>query len=239
MLEKYSIEGNSHHYYFIGYNVLLNQYFNFARTSSRYVGGVYIDRAMIGQSGATKPNIPVELEKQKEAMAAMTKYLFAPDAMDFAEGLYNYISPQRRGFGFFGGAPDPKPHGQVLAIQNHAIDHLLHHTTLNRIVNTSLYGNEYDISTMMDDLTNGIFKTDIGGSVNTFRQNLQVSYTKKLISIVKGETSKDYMAVAQSHAIYFLKQIRKMAANGTGNVSTKAHKLHLTTLIDNTLEDIK
>lgn len=239
MLEKYDIEGNSHHYYYIGYNVLLNQYFNFARTASRYVGGVYIDRAMVGQPGATKPNIPVELGKQKEAMSAMTNHLFAPDAMNFADGLYSYIAPQRRGFGFFGGAPDPKPHGQVLSIQKHAIDHLLHANTLNRIINSSLYGNEYDISTMMKELTDAIFKADINSNVNSFRQNLQIAYIEKLLSIVKGESSKKYMPVAQSHAIYFLKQIRKMASGTTGNISTKAHKQHLTTLIDNALKEVK
>ncbi|MBL4592734.1 MAG: hypothetical protein JKX68_02840 [Flavobacteriales bacterium] len=91
----------------------------------------------------------------------------------------------------------------------------------------------------MTDLNNAIFKEDIAGNINSFRQNLQIEYTKKLISIVVGARSKTYISNAQSMAIYNLKQIKKMATVKSGNISSKAHKEHLTTLINNALKEIK
>jgi hypothetical protein len=126
-----------------------------------------------------------------------------------------------------------------MSIQSSALRHMLHYNTLRRIVDSEMYGNEYDISTFMGDLNNAIFKADINNSVNTFRQNLQLMYTEMLINMVTGKQSAKYDNVAQSHAIYFLKEIKKMASNGSGDISTKAHKSHLVTLIDNTMKEIK
>ena len=239
MLDKYDEKGTSHHDHFIAYMSMLRQYRDVAHTTSRYVGGVYVDRAMIGQERANKPYTPVELETQKLAMKTLSERFFAPDAFSFADGLYNYIQPQRRGFNFFFGSEDPKVHRYAISIQRGALAHLLHYNTLQRIVDSKLYGNEYDLSTMMGELNSAIFKADINGNVNTMRQNLQLVYTKMLIGIVTGPRSGLYMPVAQSHAVYFLKQIRKMAAGSSGDVATKAHKMHLTTLIDNALKEIK
>lgn len=239
MLEKYDEANTSHHDHMIAYFSMLRQYRDVAHTTSRFIGGVYLDRAMVGQPGATKPYIPVDLATQKLAMNTLGDYIFAPKAFDFANGLYNYIQPQRRGFSSFFGSEDPDVHGNVLSIQRGVLSHLLHYNTLERIINTEIYGNEYDLSTYMTDLTNSIFKADIAGNVNTFRQNLQLTYTTMLIEIITGPKSGLYMSVAQSHAIYFLKQIRTMASGNTGDISTKAHKLHLTTLIDNALKEIK
>lgn len=239
IMKKYNKENTSYHNHFIAYLSMMRQYQEVAQTISRYVGGVYLDRAMIGQEGATTPYIPVELEKQKLAMQSLNEYFFAPDAMHFAEGFYQFLQPQRRGFNHFMSPEDPNAHDHVLIIQGGALAHLLHPNTLQRVVDSKLYGNKYDISMLMTDLTDGIFKADINGNVNTFRQNLQVLYTRMLIDMVTGESSHEYMPVAQSHAVYFLKEIRKMAGTATGDIATKAHKSHLSTLIDNALKEIK
>lgn len=239
VMAKYGEEGKSNHDRFIAYLSMLNQYRIQASTISRYIGGVYVDRSMIGQEGAPKPYTPVELDKQKLAMNSLASYIFAPNAFDFFSELYNYAQPQRRGFNFFMGPEDPKVHARALFIQRMALEHILHPNTLQRIVDSELYGNEYSLSNCFTDLNNAIFKADINGNVNSFRQNLQIAYTEMLIEMVVGPKSNAYMNVAQSHAIYFIKEIRKMAGNSSGDISSKAHKSHLTTLIDNALKEIK
>ena len=77
------------------------------------------------------------------------------------------------------------------------------------------------------------------GNVNSFRQNIQVEYTKRLIAMVTGTKSKLYVSSAQSMAIYNLQQIQKMSSSSVGDVSTKAHSSHLKTLIANALKEIK
>ena len=106
-------------------------------------------------------------------------------------------------------------------------------------MDSELYGNTYGLSMMMTDLNNAIFKKDAQTNVNTFRQNLQIAYTKILISMVSGSSSVKYISTAKSMAIYNLKKINKIAVNSSGDISTKAHRLHLRTLIDNALKEIK
>ncbi len=205
---------------------------------SRFIGGVYVDRAMAKQQGETKPFTPVSLEDQKRAMNALSKYAFAPNAFDAPSNLYNYLALQRRGFNFFRGSEDPKIHAQVLMYQRNVLRHLLHRNTLQRITDSELYGNDYSLSNFMTDLNNAIFKADIYNNVNSFRQNLQLEYTNMLIDMLTGRQSSRYTNNAKSMALYNLKRIRTMAT-ASGNISTKAHKQHLRVLIDNAMKEIK
>ena len=236
---KFSIEGESYQELRRVYYVLNRQRSNAAGVVSRFIGGVYVDRAMVGQKGQSMPYTPVSYLDQKRAMETLSKHVFSPDAFNSPNDLYNYLAMQRRGFDFFRGPEDPKIHSQVLSYQTNILKHILHPNTLQRIVDSELYGNNYGLSLMMTDLNNAIFKKDAQTSVNSFRQNLQVAYTKKLISIVTGTSAGKYISSAKAMAIYTLKNINKKAINNSGDVSTKAHRLHLRTLIDNALKEIK
>lgn len=239
LMVKYNKEGESHHDHLIAYHSMMRQYRDAANTSSRFIGGISVNRAMVGQKGETQPFIPMTEAQQKEAMNVLSTYVFAPDAFVFSNELYAYLQAQRRGFGFFAQSEDPKIHEQILGIQNGVIDHLLHENTLERIVDSEMYGNEYSLSEMMTDLTNAIFKADIAGNVSSVRQNIQITYTEKLIDILIGKSKDKYNNTAQSHALYYLNEIQKMAASAIGDVSTKAHKSHLKTIIENALKDVK
>jgi len=220
------------------YYILSGQRATASRVISRFIGGVYVDRAMVGQEGATKPYTPVALKDQKRAMNALKNHVFAPNALSAPNELYNYLALQRRGYNFFRGPEDPKIHAQVLNYQKNVLAHILHPNTLQRITDSELYGNEYKLSTFMTDLNNSIFKADIYGTVNSFRQNLQIEYTNILVDILTGKQSGRYTNNAKSMALYSLKRIRVMAAP-SGDVSSRAHKSHLRTLIDNALKEIK
>ncbi len=232
--EKTLDDGDTYQELRQNFYILAGQYSGASKVVSRYIGGVYVDRAEVGQEGGTQPFTPVAYSDQKRAMEALGKYVFAPNAWDAPNGLYNYLAMQRRGFGFFSSPEDPKIHSMVLSIQNQALRHLLHHNTMQRLVDSQLYGNKYDLGEMMTALNNAIFSADIRGSVNTFRQNLQIEYTNKLADIVKDE--KNYSHTSKSMALYNLKQIKRMASNGTGNTLTKAHKEHLKLIVDDVLD---
>ena len=240
VLTKYkkNDSGKSFQELLISYFVLTGQQAGSAFTISRYIGGVYVDRGMNGQQGSTKPYTPVEREKQKKAMKALTDYVFAANAFTVPNELYNYTARQRRGFNFFRAPEDPKIHARVLGIQRNVLRHLLHPNTTQRITDSELYGNKYKLSEMMNDLNNAIFRADIAGNVNSFRQNLQVEYTNMLIGALTGKQSSRYTNAAKSMALYNLKNIRRMAAP-SGNISSRAHKQHLRTLIDNAIKEIK
>ena len=236
--EKFTKNGESYQELRRAYYILSGQRATAANVISRFIGGVYVDRAMAGQEGGTQPYTPVSLQDQKRAMNAMSKYVFAPNAFDAPNDLYNYLAMQRRGYNFSRAPEDPKIHEQVLTYQKNVLRHVLHPNTLQRISDSELYGNKYSLSTFMTDLNSAIFKADIYGNVNSFRQNLQVEYTNMLIDALTGKQKDKFTNNAKSMALYNLKNIRAMAAP-SGNVSSRAHKQHLRTLIDNSLKEIK
>jgi hypothetical protein len=237
--EKYTKDGQSYQELVQAYGVLMNQYSTAGGVMSRFIGGVYVDRAMAGQEGATQPFTPVSLKDQKRAMSALSKYMFAPNAYDIPNDLINYLARQRRGFDFFSGPEDPKIHQQVLNSQKNVLAHLTHPNTLQRMVDSELYGNEYNMANYMNDLTKAIFDADINGNVNSFRQNLQMEYVNMLKGMVSGTSSNRYNHLAKSAALYNLNYIRSKANNAGGNLASKAHKDHLKLLISNTLEEVK
>ncbi|XWK76395.1 zinc-dependent metalloprotease [Kordia algicida OT-1] len=207
---------------------------------SRFIGGVYVDRAMHGQVGATQPFTPVSYADQKRAMKALEDYIFSPDThKSIPQEIFSHLARQRRGFNFFSGPEDPKIHSYILYNQTNVLRHILHYRTLQRMVDSELYGNDYKIQEFMSDLNKAIFNKDINTSVNSFRQNLQIEYTNMLIEMLTGKSNGRFNNIAKSMAIYNLKTIRKFAGNGLGDLATKAHKTHLKTLIDNAMKEIK
>ncbi|TVZ57102.1 uncharacterized protein DUF5117 [Lutibacter sp. Hel_I_33_5] len=237
--DRFSRKGKSYQELRQAYYVLNGQAARAGDVISRFIGGVYVDRAMSGQVGETQPYTPVSLADQKRAMNALKKHVFAPNAFKAPKEIYNFLARQRRGFNFFGGPEDPKIHEQVLGYQRRVLNHILHPNTIQRISNSELYGNQYKLSMFMTDLNNTMFKPDVYGSVNSFRQNLQATYTKMLINMVKGKSSSRYTNASKAMAMYNLKNIKTWVSNNTGNIATKAHKNQLKILITNTLKDIK
>ncbi len=143
ILAKYNTQGNTYHELKTAYLTLTSQHRNAATVLSRYIGGIYVDRAVIGQPGASQPFTPVALADQKRAMDALAKYVLSPNAFDMPPDLYNHLQEQRRGFGFSRAPEDPKIHDRVIGIQQRVFSHLLHPTVQARLLDTALYGNEY------------------------------------------------------------------------------------------------
>ena len=196
-----------------------------ANVTSRYIGGVMVNRAMVGQPGAGTPFVAVGLGEQERAMNALRDHVFAPDAFRATDDLYSHLRQQRRGYDFYEVTEDPKLHDIVLAVQGGVLDHLLHPAVQKRITDSRLYGNDYDLTAVMNDLTSAIFAADLHSNVNTFRQNLQLDYVNRLLAMVSGETKAGYDNVAQSTALYNLHRIEVMLDSNRGlNEETRAHR---------------
>lgn len=234
LLSKYASNDKSYQQIQIRYAVLNNQRFQMANAISRYIGGVQVDRSFPGQNPGSKPFVITPVDYQKKAMAFLNKYVFAPNAFDVDLPLLPYLQVQRRGYNFFGATEDPKHTSVVLNFQMNILSELLNSVTMRRITNSALYGNTYTVADVLNDLTNGIFKADITGAVNVYRQNLQTEYVKGLISIVESKTG--YDNVARSGAYNSLRKIKaQLATAPSPNESTKAHRSMLLFLIDKAL----
>lgn len=228
--EKY--KGRSNQELKQAYNICVTEWMNATQAISRYIGGVYINRSMDGKPAYT----PVPLPEQKRAMQALSQYLLSPASVAGNQQLYQNLQNQRRGFNFFGTPDDPKIHDKVLSVQTMAIAHLLAPTTLRRITDSRLYGNKYSVTEMLNDLTNACFREDLNTKVSTFRQNLQIEYVKSLCSVMKQANSTQYDNIAKSAVLYQIKQIKNMMlSTPVSDVEMKAHREHITFLIDEVL----
>src|SRR5690606_31497028 len=98
---------------------------------------------------------------------------------------------------------------------------------LSRISNSSLYGNEYSVAEVMQDLMGNIFDADLGGPVNLIRQNLQTDYVSALSGILDAKAGYDHASKAA--ALITLTAIKSKlddVASGS-DLQTDAHRKNL------------
>jgi hypothetical protein len=222
---KIGTEGESYQELLNAYLVMSYEFASAARTISRYVGGVHVNRAMVGQPGATTPFVPVARGDQERAMQALRQKVFAPDAFAGSAELYSHLRQQRRDFDFYGLTEDPKLHELVLTVQKSVLDHLMNPVVLRRISDSRQYGNEYPLGSVAGDLTDAIFSDDLQRSVNTYRQNLQLEYVNRLIAMVSGDSKAQFDYLSQSTALHNLRQIENTLKGNRGmDAETRAHR---------------
>lgn len=225
-------EGRSHHDLVIGANAVFGEFARQAAVVSRYIGGVYVDRTLVGQEGYQQPFTPVEVERQKRAMQTLSEYVFAPDAIENMEPLFAYLQRQRRGFDHFGKNEDPKPHKMLLGAQKNVLKHVLHPSVLMRLSDTALYGNEYSVEQMMAELSDAIFKADQKSNINSYRRNLQTEYVEQLIKISGLEKASPYDNFSKATALYELKEILERVERSRGDRASKIHRSYITDRIN-------
>lgn len=231
-------EGDSYEDVVDGVALLVRLWGTNAGVISRWIGGVYVDRAVVGQEGATEPFRPVERERQKAAMAALSDQLFSPEAFEVDGALWRQAAPERRGFEHGGSTEDPKIHRAVLSSQKRVFDHVLNSTVLKRITDTELYGNEYPLVEVFEDLTDAVFAADARGSVNSFRRNLQVEYVDRLAMMASEEGASKYHSTAQALAVLTLSELRDQLSNKRrGDRVSQAHAKLLVMNIDRAMDN--
>lgn len=232
---RHARDGQSYHELADAYTVLLSQLARSVMVISRYVGGVEVNHAARGQPGAEPPFVPVAADQQRRAVQALAEHLFAPSAFAGGADLYRHLQRQRRLFDFFGTTQDPKLHEWLLSVQRGVLNHLLHPTVLRRVTDSRLYGNEYGLAELLEDLTRAVFEEDLRSDVGTFRQNLQLEYVHRLTRIVSGRGNYDYPS--QSMALYQLRAIqRSLRGKRGGAAETRAHTQNVLFVIERALE---
>tara|TARA_B110000971_G_C20037974_1_gene515599 strand:+ start:879 stop:3416 length:2538 start_codon:yes stop_codon:yes gene_type:complete len=230
VLDKYLKDGASHQEVLNSYYTLTGQYATSLKIISRQIAGVNVNRAMVGQDTEDKPFTPVSLKDQKQAMTALTNYAFAPNAFETAADLYPYLQRQRRGFSTPYGGEDPKIHERVLSIQKMILGQLLNRNVLNRMVNSSLYGNDYDLGSYFKDLNNAMFKADKNMNVNSFRMNLQVEFVNRLIRVSKDSGTSSQIRTQVFRLLNTT--LNEMKRSKSLGASTLAHRAYIAHLIE-------
>lgn len=234
---QFPVEGESYHELRTAFATLMREYERSVITISRFIGGVKIDRSLHGQSGAApEPLTPLSEEEQKKALAALNNHLFGPSAISYPDGLISKLQLQRRGFEFFtlDQNEDPKIHDSVLGMQKQVLDQILHPHTLERMIDSGLYGNTYKIGTFMSELDELIMEGDAEQIPGTFREALQIEYVDRLIRMSGLEDNSTQPAAVRSEAVRLLTE-RSARLNAGQYQGLPRHQTFLTRRIANAL----
>jgi len=216
------------------YQTLFRESGRSLQTVSRYIGGVYVNRSTPDQNSKLRPFEPVSEVVQKRAMQVLSDHAFSPNAFPINKEVLTLVQKERRGFDFRGEHEDPQVHRKIISIQSSVLAHLLSGWTLDRMTDSSLYGNTYSVNQMLSDLTDSIFIEDANSKVITMRQNLQTLYVRRLIKMLSDEASYQMTTAATYVA---LRNIEKIAKRRSQDPETQAHRDFLLWLIDSALDD--
>jgi len=225
LLKKQPTKGESWQSLLQAYLTLSREAADALVAMSRYVGGVQVERAYVGQAPDKKPYTPVAKATQFAALDTMNKYAFAPGAMLPPADLVSHLQQQRRGFDFFKEDEAPKLHDRIGQVQRSLLDHLLHVETQRRILDSGLYGSEVPLAQVMRKLTQGVFTGDADIGPDSIRQNLQSEYTDRLLRIVNTST---WLPAAQAVAFSEIEFVKaQLTTQPAFNLGAPAHKSFL------------
>ena len=229
--EKYTVNNDTYEELYRSYRTLLYSYYQSLNIISRQIGGVHVNLAHTNQISSQKPFDPVEIILQKKALGIISDYGFSNKIL-IQSDIIPFLQKQRRGFNI---SNDPSIHELILNYQNRLLNHLLHKKVLQRLTNSTLYGNNYKLTDYMVDLRKSIFNADFSSNnISTIRQNLQISFVMRLLNILDDKSNFDN--ISKSSSYYNLVWLKKNINPNIGDFSTRQHKNYILFLINQELE---
>jgi len=202
---------------------------------AKYVGGVYTNRDRVGSGRSLL--IPVEAQRQREALRVLTTELFSQESFQFDPDFMRRLGADR--FDRSGG-PDFSLPSAVLDIQRTVLDQLMSEAVALRLANTeakSINPRELmsfpEVQAAMTDAVWGELKS--GRDIGSLRRNLQREHLRRLAGALVRPISTiaaDVRSVQRQEAEKLVVQLRRaLADRKTRSDVAQAHLLEsLTTL---------
>lgn len=214
------------------FHYLQNAYF-----VTKYIGGQSFHRDHAGESNGRLPFEPVHVEKQRQALATLQKYIFASNAFRFPPELLNKLAPSRWihwGNEVAINRLDYPIHDSIFWMQSLVLRELMSGDRLDRLRDIELkskLGQALTLPELFDNLQNGIWTEVVqpdGKSLNisSLRRALQREYLNIMTGMVLR--TKYVPEDARTLAWYKLRQLRDklnktLSKSGKLDEYTKAH----------------
>jgi hypothetical protein len=231
------------------FSTVLGNYFQNIFFATKYIGGQSFYRVRANEKGGHLPFEPVPVEKQRQALATLQKYVFAEDAFNFPPDLLNKLAPSR--WRHWGANPrigrlDYPIHDLVGFVQGSVLADLLSSDRLSRLKDIELKsksGKALTIPELFDTLQLGIWTevTDAKKSeikISSLRRGIQRQYVDMMSAMVLRK-EQDFGRVpedARTLAWYKLKQLNeKLKTVDSKDDYTKAHILETRDRIEKVL----
>ena len=221
-----------------GYNELrvmfdsvFGYYANQVMNTTLYIGGQSFSRIRPGDAKGKLPFVPIALSQQREALATLDKYVFAPDAFSFAPELLNKLAPSR--WEHWGSPalvfPLDYPIGdRITFLQRFVLRVLLSPVRLARLRDSELKSapeTALRMPEVLDTVQKNVWQevlqpTNKKMEISTFRRSLQREHLAILIGMVLRKTN--VPEDARSLAWYELRQLREGLSKSIRNLDRSA-----------------
>ncbi|SRR5579883_524702 len=185
------------------FSVLLMQYGNGAHLTANFIGGQFAHRDHRGDPGARDPFIPVQAEKQREALKFLQEHILSEKHFQFSPHLLRRLGADRwLHWGNEMAAMDSVDfplHQRLLNIQRVVLRHVFDPSVLSRIQNNAMKADKDEkpltIAEVFRSVTDGIWSDGVNKdpkvgkdcvSSTVIRRNLQREHLKNLFTLVLG-----------------------------------------------------
>jgi hypothetical protein len=235
--------GDSYWEFTKAYSSLLGRYAQAAGASSRYIGGLNASRNHKGDPGGKPALVPIDGQKQKQALALVNKYIFSPTALSFPERYYTYLTPDPNTSSVMSMMRADYPVlDQISGIQKTALQKLFSGTVLSRVANNEFKrggdpAKVLTLPTLFGSIGNNVW-ADLGNKkLPTLRRQLQRTWLDTMadMALKPGGAPEDARMLAWDQ----LRQLRPrlVAAQNAGGYDayTRIHLADSLTKIDRTL----
>lgn len=213
------------------------QYLRHTYFTTKYIGGQSFYRNHAGDRSGRLPFEPVPVEKQRQALATLQKYIFAADAFNFPPELLNKLAPSRwrhRGNQVMTARLDYPIHDSIYMMQSLVLKELLSGDRLTRLRDIELKSQPSQALTLpelFDTLQNGIWTEVVQPKgkliqISSLRRALQREHLNMMTSMVLRNAS--VPEDARTLAWYKLRQLRdklnkSLSNSGKLDDYTQAH----------------
>ncbi|BAU06371.1 zinc-dependent metalloprotease [Fischerella sp. NIES-3754] len=217
------------------FGTVLGNYFQNIYYATKYIGGQSFYRVHPSEKQQKLPFKAVPVEKQRQALALLQKYVFSEDAFNFPPDLLNKLAPSR--WRHWGSSPrigrlDYPIHDLVLFMQSLVLWDLLSGDRLSRLKDMEFKNkaeNSLTLPELFNTLQNGIWTEILKPegktiTISSLRRGIQRQYVETLNEMV---LRKQYVPEdARTIAWYKLKQLSEKLDNVRAEDEyTKAHLL--------------
>ncbi|KYC36424.1 peptidase M43 [Scytonema hofmannii PCC 7110] len=232
---RYPLQGESYSDLRVLFNKVLKYYFRNATLLTQYIGGQSFRRHHASDNNIQWTFVPVTLEKQRQVLTKLQKYVFAGDAFNFSPQLLNQLAPSRWQHW---GHPIPVSrldypiHERILHFQSGVLRSLLDGERLNRLRDIELKtppGQVLTIPELFDILQNSIWTEVLNEReakpISSIRRSLQREHLNVLLAMVLRTA--DVPEDGRTIAWYKLRQLQKAVDAG---LKQQGEKLDIYTL---------
>ncbi|MCB2154367.1 zinc-dependent metalloprotease [bacterium] len=213
------------------YETLFWQRYSVGNLAAKHIGGTYLYRDHKGDPNARPPIVPVDAEKQREAIRLISEHIFARDAFKIDPEIQTHLAAGRWSHRGSSSWREPLVYpiqDEVLSMQRSIMFSLTNPQRIEWVYDAEMYvpadKDVFTLPELLDTLTASIWTevkepkgADFGDSftarkpmITNLRRNLQREYLGRLITIANGGERSAYPAIARTLA---WKQLKDLGAN--------------------------